>query len=305
MFKRHDHHLQSSSRRENVPDHRVNAVGCMAGVFQLISKYHRRRKFLTSGSKKRPSEEENNSSSAVKQLKVASDGRKLIKQTEIIKKLPAVDHHRESVVDDDDDDEKGRRLMEGLRKCDEDLRKIQKVLEEARAARSISPERRRLTTFRQRITSCKTPVINNNKYFWHAQQSKEWKLLNKKFIRMMTRDNNVDEQTSILNVAEASISINTGCHGDRNLETTPPPLILLLRWSDKVVKESVEEICKNMRREQKREFTKIGLVLQECIYSDLIEELINFSEFKHVNHRSHVMMKNQLPRHLCKRSLRF
>ncbi|GAB2267068.1 hypothetical protein Dimus_002050 [Dionaea muscipula] len=46
----------SSSRRDRVPTqddqkHHANAVGCMAGIFHLVSKYQNRRKFLTFGRK--------------------------------------------------------------------------------------------------------------------------------------------------------------------------------------------------------------------------------------------------------------
>ena len=67
------------------------------------------------------------------------------------------------------------------------------------------------------------------------------------------------------------------------------------------MKESVEEVCKDIAWGEKREIGRIGLALQDHICRDLIEEIVtDLSSFHFYNN-----VYSSLPFEACKRRLCF
>lgn len=72
-----------------------------------------------------------------------------------------------------------------------------------------------------------------------------------------------------------------------------------LLCSSKVMRDTVEGVCKDIAWGQKREVGRIGLALQHQIYGDLIEELVKDLKF------SYTCSFSSLPFEGCKRRLCF
>lgn len=148
----------SSSKRKTSPENKqqqtTTNIGCMSSIFNLVSKYHKRRKFLTSGEKK----DSNVISSEVRKTAaatlsfdselvrlscdvkrsptIASDIRRLELNNaadvvaQIVRKseMPSLPSSPESVA------EKRWKLMESLRKCEEDLNSLKIIIEAVRSS---------------------------------------------------------------------------------------------------------------------------------------------------------------------------
>lgn len=67
-------------------------------------------------------------------------------------------------------------------------------------------------------------------------------------------------------------------------------------WSKKAMKESVEEVCRDIAWGEKREIGRIGLALHDHICRDLIDEIVRDLGF---------CCFNSLPFEACKRRLSF
>ncbi|PON46736.1 hypothetical protein PanWU01x14_249290 [Parasponia andersonii] len=72
-------------------------------------------------------------------------------------------------------------------------------------------------------------------------------------------------------------------------------------WSSQAMKESVEEVCKDIAWGERREIGRIGLALQDHICRDLIEEIVTDLTSFHC----HNNLYSSLPFEACKRRLCF
>ncbi|GAB2295640.1 hypothetical protein Dimus_029795 [Dionaea muscipula] len=179
--------LRSSSIRSTTADdrkHHPSAIGCMAGIFRLISKYQNRRKSLTSGRKQEKEQVEASSTKEVKELSIETpapptelrnDGpRDSPTSSSQVQRNPTMtvpDMRRSSPLASPDQTnrspralmarlmgldetpppstsatpesvatEKRRNLLGALKKCDEDLKAVKKLIEAVLSAdRSLTP----------------------------------------------------------------------------------------------------------------------------------------------------------------------
>lgn len=77
-----------------------------------------------------------------------------------------------------------------------------------------------------------------------------------------------------------------------SVEASSSPLI----WNSNAMRESVEEVCRDIAWGERREIGRIGLALQDHIYKDLIQEMVTEMGYSYVY---------SLPFEACKRRLRF
>ena len=99
------------------------------------------------------------------------------------------------------------------------------------------------------------------------------------------------------------ISTDIACNVERpHAMSLPPPYSSPTPpWSNKAMKDSVEQACKDIAWGEKREIGRIGLALQDHIFRDLIEELvIDLGSFHFF-----ISNVNSLPFEACKRRLSF
>ncbi|KAL6988583.1 hypothetical protein U1Q18_014335 [Sarracenia purpurea var. burkii] len=359
--------LSSSSRRENVPlNHHVNSIGCMAGILQFVSKYHRPRRFLTFGRKQGKKNEDvpsspskaakpsvrnrASSSSMMRGDKIEEGGgktrdvRRLSCEVPRSPTLPAEIRRSNSVnspekfhsttppalvarlmgleeiPSPESAAEKRRNLLGALEKCDEDLKTIKKIIESLRSlprpsvANEIDLED---NASRRIVKKCKDR--NDKKYAGLRAEvdgrdagGGEWEAL-KKLKCFVESNGGQPSPISVLddftrpplnsscfskkhitngrmvqqqkpqprskNPREEDMIKACFCHRGRvaatgsflvkgDAEAAPPV------WSSKAMRESVEEVCRDIDWGEKREVGRIGLVLQDYICRDLVEEVV-------------------------------
>ncbi|CAK9166340.1 unnamed protein product [Ilex paraguariensis] len=169
MLKRQETLLSSSSRRETpqLDTHHDKAIGCMSGIFKLVSKYQHRRKFLTFGrkpekhavsspsnAKSSSTEEQKNNEDKNRDIRRFScdvprsptlppDIRRLnsVNSPENFKPPPAIlarliglDENPVRLPVVEPVAEKRRQLLGALEKCDEDLKALKKIIETVQSA---------------------------------------------------------------------------------------------------------------------------------------------------------------------------
>ncbi|KAM7505110.1 hypothetical protein LguiB_004014 [Lonicera macranthoides] len=169
--------------------------------------------------------------------------------------------------------EKRRKLLGALEKCDEDLKVLKKVIETARSAEHIrSPaivneegcgdfnsERWRSVLLLDELT--RLPLGSYTKKRANGRMPQQWQ--QKPTLTKKPGENDVIDLSFLEKVrAEAS---------HRKCESTAASPTL---WSSKAMIESVNEVCKDIAWGEKREIGRIGLVLQDNICRDLIEEIV-------------------------------
>ncbi|XP_062111861.1 uncharacterized protein LOC133823224 isoform X2 [Humulus lupulus] len=105
---------------------------------------------------------------------------------------------------------------------------------------------------------------------------------------------------------KAIVSIMDYSHRAEPAASSPPPSSLPSPsssplWNSEAMKESVEEVCKDINWGERREIGRIGLALQDHICRDLIEEIVTDMSSLHFYNN----LYSPLPFEACKRRLCF
>ncbi|XP_059668249.1 uncharacterized protein LOC132313479 [Cornus florida] len=304
MLKRQETLLSSSSHRETVSENQhAKAIGCMSGILQLVSKYHRRRrKFLTFGRK----QEKNavpGASKAVPQPQAAQvcDKRRFSCDVPRSPTIPAEIRRSNSppaVVERVMGSEKitaaeeRRKLMGALEKCDEELKALKKIIESVRSSEHL-----------------KSPPVTVKKCLdFNCEQPSPVSVLDE----FITRSPLISERKRHSNgrVAQQHKQQSRKKPGEEDIvnvcflnrvatepfEAKHEPVVATPLWSSRAMVESVEQVCRDIAWGEKREVGRIGLALQDHICRDLIEEIVK--ELK-------CCCVYSLPLEACKRRLSF
>ncbi|OIT32339.1 PREDICTED: uncharacterized protein LOC109207473 [Nicotiana attenuata] len=309
MLKRQDSLMASARRQKPLPPenhHVVKSIGCMSGIFQIISKYQTKTKRLTSGRKqgKSYSSSPRRASSPQKVVgKHEKDHLKVPRSPIIspdirrtpnnspgnVKKEPAlvarlmgleeIPPPADYRAEDDSNEINRRKLLQALAKCNDDLESIRKIIKSAERVSESgdSMERRRrpgrVCALDELTRSPFSKVKDSGRI---TQQQKPLRRINK------------------LKAYETVDIIKTFTNNEpfqRKTAATASPICC-----SKAMIQSVEEVCYDIAWGQKRETGRIGLVLQDQICRDMIEELVK--EMDQVFLRS-------LPFIACKKRLYF
>ncbi|GAA0145453.1 hypothetical protein LIER_36133 [Lithospermum erythrorhizon] len=331
MLKRQDS-LLSSSRRETPPPpqkHHVAAtsVGCMSGIFHLITKYQNRNKRLTSGKKHTKSNTSNGNSSSPKRANKASrttqtspSANKEVpgsptplrpettsgskghrKQPTLVARLMGLEEipgtispcNNKVVKKEESDEEKRRKLMQALQRCNNDLATLKKVIKNVQEVeKSVQPPD-------------KVEVGGNGGSDSATPPSRTSCMMNQSDHQRLSHACVIDQRFRSSTIKKP-VAASPG-------EVTPPPckpptprknprqddgietyffhkksLANNKSWdikhdeisspsktrSSKAMIQSVEQVCRDIAWGEKREVGKIGLMVQECIWKDLIEEIV-------------------------------
>ncbi|XP_017254420.1 uncharacterized protein LOC108224353 [Daucus carota subsp. sativus] len=321
MLKRQDSALSSSRRvMSSVPQppndhhHHAKSVGCMSGIFHLLSRHRHRRKFLTSGKKQEKVAQHDHRSSSHTIPKVSSSHESPTGQAEI--KKSSVDNNINAISW-----EERRKLKFDLERCDEDLKELKMIIESIRysdcersplppttsvvVTRTVVDERCGRT--RRDDEDIKYSIVNEHTSPVSVlDELARAPLISTNCSRETTTKNGrmsvpqpqkglprkKDEATyESLFVQKVMIE---SVRAKREAVTSPLPR------SSKAMIESVEEVCKDIAWGEKRDVGRIGLVIQDCICRDLIEEFV-----KDLGHSYKPSNLYSLPFQACKRKLCF
>ncbi|XP_059297164.1 uncharacterized protein LOC132050119 isoform X2 [Lycium ferocissimum] len=259
MLKRQDSLVASGKS-----DHVIKSSGCMSGIIQLISKYQNKTKRLSSGRKQYGSSPRRASSPpkvivehqkdhlkvAIRSPIIQPDNQRTAKQTannslEKVKKEPALIGLEESytayIRGNESTELKRRKILQALEKCNDDLESIRKII--------YSEER---VIAMRRSPLCNFAKAKDNGHI--TQQRKPTQR-----IKRLGAYEPVDIFHKLTN--------NEPFHMKSVVTTSP-------LWCSKAMIQSVEEVCNDIAWGQHREAGRIGLVLQDHICRELIEELI-------------------------------
>ncbi|KAK9122544.1 hypothetical protein Sjap_012146 [Stephania japonica] len=375
MMKRAEGVLSSSSsRRNSFPENHhpsTKSIGCMSGIFHLVSKYSRRRKFLTAGKK-----QEKSTVIAIpsKQITPPVDLRRLSCDVERSPTIPSEIRRSSSVNSPHRPPaivaklmglsdattaapateeqcsqsppgsaaEKRRKLLEALEKCDEDLKSLKKIIE---AVRSYD-HRLRSSPAPEKVSS---EAISPKLIAKQSQEVQEQNKLTCSPSDEMDGPDSISNDrpspVSVLDEIEISSSPSSSQEENKRkkqreettnlsffhrmvtLESLPRFSCSPLRedqylgsmksttittvtktnninasstcWNSSKAKiESVMEVCEEAVWEERWEVGRIGVMLEDFMLGDLIEETVG--ELGHRHHHMYV-----LPFEACKRKLCF
>ncbi|KAJ8449724.1 hypothetical protein Cgig2_001380 [Carnegiea gigantea] len=373
----------------NQTEHHAKAVnvGCMSGVFHLVSKYHTRRKFLAFGKRQEvkalppakpktttttitsrsPPHEDKYSSettgrtslekprSPLIPAEIRSSGSanspKVVARLMGIEDIPASPPAAGVVAESAT--EKRRRLLGALEKCDEDLKALKKIIDAVRAShtppraaekvagggggmreKGVEEEEDREEEEEREDEPSPVSVLDFHQrsppLTAHSKRTRYGQVLHQHHIQKQQKQKPVrktkpgDEYSSsfcFLNKSTAPSSVVNISTLTSVFHPTKarPPLIdtarrlttaAILPWSEAVV-ESVEEVCRDVEWGQTSEVGVIGLLIQDFIFKDLVEEITKEMMLMMKNKRSgcfdYVFGSSRivgLPDEACKRKLR-
>ncbi|XP_028766737.1 uncharacterized protein LOC114724541 [Neltuma alba] len=205
--------------------------------------------------------------------------------------------------------EKRERLLNALQKCDEDLKALKKIIE---AVRSADQQRTPSTEVISKNVSCfgdkirtvtevtcseqqpspvsvldeltRSPVSFRN---YSQQQSHSSGRVQQQKIQVQKKPG--EENTCFYERIATSELVHKKVKDDEEEEES-------VMWSRRAMKESVEEVCRDIAWGEKREIGRIGLALHDHICRDLIDEIVRDLGF---------CCFNALPFEACKRRLAF
>lgn len=320
MLKRQDTALSSSRRVMSVPlpptdhPHHAKSVGCMSGIFHLLSRHRHRRKFLTSGKKQEkvaqhpPTPTKHDDSTGNHTILKVSSHESPTVQAEKINNSSTVDNNINVISW-----EERRKLKLDLERCDEDLKELKMIIESIRYSDSDRSPVVKRTVVDEKCGRRRDH--ENNKYSKMNEHTSPVSVLDEltraplissiysretttKNGRMPTpqpqkgvprkKDEATYESLFIRKVMIESI------RAKREAVTSPPPR------TSKAMIESVDEVCKDIAWGEKREVGRMGLEIQDYICRDLIEEFVK--DMGHYNKSSNFY---SLPFQACKRKLCF
>ncbi|KAF5202757.1 Disease resistance protein [Thalictrum thalictroides] len=287
--------IKSSSQRQQrkaIPseNHQPQNIGCMSGIFQLVSKYHKRRKFLTSGEKK----DKIATSTPVQQATTPSDS-DAEKFSYNVKRSPTITaeiRRSESIYSPESVTEKRRKLMESLQKCEEDLNSLKKIIQAVQSTDHICPSTTKSGDMRKEsfivevdsgdltnqdkkcvqfdseqpspvsvlddVASSPSPIYNRYKFPLNDST-------NLSFFRKITL-----EASPILSHYREDKHFGYLSSSRRTITTT----LALPVWSNKVKAETVHEVCQEAAWEERWELERTGVMLEDYMFGDLIEDTV-------------------------------
>lgn len=378
----------------NQTQHHAKAVnvGCMSGIFHLVSKYHARRKFLTFGKRQEvkappPAKPKTTTTTATSTTTITSPphnykcssettGRTSLEiprspmipaeirssgsanSPRVVARLMGIEDipasPQVSMVVADSAGEKRRKLLGALEKCDEDLKALKRIIDAVRASQTPPREAERVAgggggkrekgveeeedweeeeredepspvsvlDFHHRSP----PLTAHSKrtrygkvlHQHHVQKQQKQKPVRKMkpgdeynsgfcFLDKSTSPSSVTNVTTLTSVFHPTKARSPLIDTARRLATTA-----ILPWSKAVV-ESVEEVCRDVEWGQTSEVGVIGLLMQDFIFKDLVEEITKEMMLMMKNKRSSCFdyvfgssrINVSLPDEACKRKLCF
>ncbi|PIA63434.1 hypothetical protein AQUCO_00201046v1 [Aquilegia coerulea] len=298
--------IKSSSQRQRKTvseNHQPQNIGCMSGIFQLVSKYHKRRKFLTSGEKK----DKSDNSTPVQQAMPSSDSdagkftcnvkrsptiTSEIRRSESINSPTALvklneSHFPESVVT-----EKRRKLMESLQKCEEDLHSLKKIIQAVQSTDHMySP------TAKSGNMGKESLVLEVDSGELAKQDKKCLQFDSEQPSPVSVLDDIASSPSPIYNRCNFSLNDCTNLPFFHNITLQASPILSHYRedkrfgylsssrktitttlalpfWSCKVKAETVHEVCQEAAWEERWELERIGVMLEDYMFGDLLEEIV-------------------------------
>ncbi|KAM3282164.1 hypothetical protein P3S67_025809 [Capsicum chacoense] len=258
MLKRQDS-LVSSARRQTPPPqslHVIKSTGCMSGIIQLISKYQKKTKRLTSGIRSKQGKNNGSLSSQSNAVDVEREKEDdhLIKATrspkiqpQNVKKEPTLVARlmglEESSPPNRENNMKSteikrRKILHALEKCNDDLESIRKIINSLKRVRQIGDTAMRPPP--SPLCNQFAKAIHNGRTGQRIKRPGAYEPVDK------FRNN-----ASLIHVKPVA---TTSC--------------------SKAMIQNVEEVCSDTEWGQKREAGRIGLMLQDHICRELIEEFV-------------------------------
>nr|XP_004245190.1 uncharacterized protein LOC101262136 [Solanum lycopersicum] len=250
MLKRQDT-LAASGRRQRTPrsgenQHVVKSTGCMSGIIQLISKYQKKTKRITSGIRKQGKvvvvlgENEKNDEVKVRSTKIEADKKE--RPVALVARLMGLEEikclpspNRKASAEE----VKRRKLLEDLGKCNDDLESVRQILNSLKRDKQIGDAVKPPTP----LTYCNKIAKPKHNHNGHITQQR---------IKRLESYEPIDKFTN----------------------NAPLLYHMKPKSCSKGMIQSVEEVWNENEWGEKREAGKIGLILQDQIYRDLIEELL-------------------------------
>lgn len=211
-----------------------------------------------------------------------------------------------TVVPEPTSTNKRQQLLGALEKCDEDLKALKKIIDAVRAADGL----------RSPAVVKRMEAIGDKKKRFYGANSKclEFGTEHPSPVSVLdesTRSpfsNHQHYRKQVLNYGRAQpqqqrkkpgeedfININPSIIDKittESVEASSSPLI----WNSNAMRESVEEVCRDIAWGERREIGRIGLALQDHICKELIQEMVTEMGYSCVY---------SLPFEACKRRLRF
>ncbi|KAL8095158.1 hypothetical protein AgCh_036565 [Apium graveolens] len=319
MLKRQDTALSSSRRVMSVPPppndhhHHAKSVGCMSGIFHLLSRHRHRRKFLTSGKKQEkvaqhpPSTKHDHRANHHAIISKVTSHESPTVQAET--NYSTVDN--KSVISW----EERRKLKFDLERCDEDLKELKMIIESIRysdcdrsqmlvkttvvdekCGRKRDDEKNKCSKMNEHTSPVVSVVDELTRApFISSICSRENTAKNGRMLTLRPHKGvpwKKDEATyESLFVQKAMIE---SVRAKREAIHSPPPR------TSKAMIDDVQEVCNDIAWGEKREVGRMGLVIQDYICRDLIEEFV-----KDLGHSYNSTNLYSLPFQACKRRLCF
>ncbi|XP_031095587.1 uncharacterized protein LOC115999781 [Ipomoea triloba] len=327
MLNRQDSLLSSSRRQTPPPENRRRgkSVGCMSGIFQLISKYQSRTKRLTSGGKRGKLSED--SSPANKKVTVddqnnnevtvekspglppelrrrASAENAKTRPSALVVRLMGLEEKCSPVVAAEGEtltEVKRKMLLKALDKCNQDLEALKKIIKAVESSSSSSasgastppPPPPAVETCKKKSTAehqLLSPISVLDEQM--ISRSPPLTKIHDNAIHIVQRSKKAGTDYDSTNCILKKFTTSSFRTKREAVAASP------VMWCSKAMVQSVEEVCRDIACGEHREGGKIGLVLQDYICADLIQELV-----KDLGSSSSSPCAVSLPFEACRRRL--
>ncbi|KAI9093620.1 hypothetical protein K1719_027069 [Acacia pycnantha] len=205
-------------------------------------------------------------------------------------------------------EERRERLLNALQKCDDDLKALKKIIEAVRSADSPEAISKNVSCLGDKIRTVTevtclefkgeqqpSPVSVLDEFTRSPVRFRNYSQLHSHSIgRVQLQKKPGEENTCFYERMKTSELVHKKVKVKVKEEEEEEESVTL--WSKKVMKESVEEVCRDIAWGEKREIGRIGLALHDHICRDLIDEIVRDLGF---------CCFHSLPFQACKRRLSF
>ncbi|KAK4581262.1 hypothetical protein RGQ29_024793 [Quercus rubra] len=165
--------------------------------------------------------------------------------------------------------EKRRKLLMALEKCNEDLNALKKIIDTVQFSEGLSSTAEIKRCWEEQPSPVsvldefmtRSPLMNaqcNSRRHTNGRVQHQPKQLKKK---------PGEEEVINVYVYDRMTTDSVQTKGEKNDASSPI-------WSSKALKDSIDEVCRDIAWGEKRETGRIGVTLQEYICKDLIEEIV-------------------------------
>ncbi|KAG6411809.1 hypothetical protein SASPL_129893 [Salvia splendens] len=277
MLMRQESSLSASRRQAacTTPEtQHAKAIGCMSGIIHLFSKYQKSNRRLTFGKNQEKKKAATNS--VVRSPTLPPEIRRVENCSSVVARLMGVEDSKRI---EDSVGEKRQRLMDALEKCNEDLEELKRIIKAVQAANGgikMCTDELICSPLTTHITTGEVQVPQHRKPTATKKPGEDEEAI--AIARLVTKSTIIESSLEMRRRAAAAAA------------SSPP-------WSSRAMVESVEEVCNDIGWGEKREIGRIGLVLQDHVCRELIEELV-----KDLKSSSIIP---PLPLEACKRKLCF